>query len=118
MSYSLYTFFWPLFSLLLGGLQITAAVLLLRERGSGPWLMLIGSVISTVGNVAIQIFPTLISDGPYATLRALYSFITFGSLSFAIGLLLHTLRRRALGNRIAELEAILAATHGERADRP
>ncbi len=123
MSYSLYSFIWPLIALLFGGLQITAAALLLRERGSGSWLMLIGGIVSVVGHVAIPIivffFNSGGSDPIVSTLFVvLPSFATLGSLIFAIGLLLHALRRRALGSRIAELESILAATHEARADRP
>ncbi len=44
-------------------------------------------------------------------LIATWSVRTLGSLLFGIGLLLHALHRRAQGNRIAELEAILAAHH-------
>ena len=118
MSYSLYSLVWPLFALLLGGLQITAAALLLRERGSGPWLMLIGGVISTIVNCALPIIVIFFnSGGPYpivsTIMRSLSSFSTLGSLLFGIGLLLHALRRRALGNRIAELEAILATRRNQ-----
>ena len=114
MSYSLSYFIGPLISLLLGGLQITAAVLLLRERGSGPWLMLVGGMISMVGHAALPIVVTDLNfKGPYWTVTVLSSLGTLGSLLFGIGLLLHALQRRALGNRIAELEAILAARHGE-----
>lgn len=122
MTYSLASIIWPLTALLIGGLQITAAALLLRERGNGPWLMLIGGVISVLGRLgqfAIQIVGTaLASDFSYSTILSLSSFSTLGTLLFSIGLLLHALRRRALGSRIAELEAILAATHDARADRP
>lgn len=114
MSTTLHSLIWPLLALLLGGLQITAAALLLRERGSGPWLMMIGGVIGLVGHIAILITSRLPSSyNTLPTLLALSSFVSLGSLLFGIGLLLHVLRRRALGNRIAELEAILAARMGE-----
>ncbi|MES2921518.1 MAG: hypothetical protein V4819_08230 [Verrucomicrobiota bacterium] len=113
MSYNLYAvYIWPLIALLIGGLQITAAVLLLREHGSGPWLMLIGGGMTVTGHVAIAVARFGSSFNAYPAIRALGSFATLGSLLFGIGLLLHALRRRALGNRIAELEAILAAHLG------
>ena len=109
MSYSIYSFIWPLVGLLFGGLEITAAVFLLRERGGGPWLMLIGSGIAVVGRVAIPfMLPVINPSDHFLTYTAVSSFATLGSLTFGIGLLLHALQRRALGNRIAELEAILA----------
>ena len=113
MSHSLYSIIVPLVSLLLGGLQLTAAVFLLRERGSGPWLMLIGGSISVVLTVALQILPLVLSPNNMPTYLVISAFATLGSLLFGIGLLLHALQRRALGHRIAELEAILAATHGK-----
>ena len=114
MSYSLSYLIWPLLSLLLGGLQITAAVFLLRERGWGPWLMLIGSGIAVGGSVAFRIMVLVMtSSNKVQVYTAVSSLTTLGSLLFGIGLLLHALQRRAQGNRIAELEAILAATHGE-----
>ena len=113
MSHSFYFIIEPLISLLLGGLQITAAVLLLRERGCGPWLMLIGGGISVVLPVALQILSRVLSPNNMPIYMVISAFGTLGSLLFGIGLLLHALQRRALGNRIADLEAILAARHGE-----
>lgn len=114
MSYSLYSYIWPLISLLLGGLQITSAVILLRERGYGPWLMLVGSGITVVANVAVRIMMLVMSSSnKFQTFTAVSSFSILGSLLFGIGLLLHALQRRGQGNRIAELEAILASRLGE-----
>jgi hypothetical protein len=114
MSYSLYTWIWPLTALLFGGLQITAATLLLRERGSGPWLMLIGGGMTLTIHVAVPLVSRFQNSfNSYPAIFVLTAFATLGSLLFGIGLLLHALQRRGLGNRIAELEAILAARHGE-----
>jgi hypothetical protein len=114
MSYSLYSYIWPLIALVLGALQITAAVLLLPERGSGPWMMLIGGGMTVTVHIAEPLLARLqSSSNPYSAIYALTSFATLGSLLFGVGLLLHALQRRAQGNRIAELEAILAAHLGE-----
>jgi len=74
---------------------------------------LIGGSISVVVPVALQILSRVLSPNNMPTYMVISAFATLGSLLFGIGLLLHALQRRALGNRIAELEAILVATHGE-----
>lgn len=95
-----------------GALNITSAVILLRDRHVGPWLMLAGSGIALVGQVAstlCQIF--LIRPGNFKIewFTAIGAFSALGTLLFAIGLLLHALHQRGKANRIAELEAILAS---------
>lgn len=115
MSHSIplvsYLWLWLLISILLAGLQITAAVLLLRERGAGPWLMLCGGVISVLGPSVSAIGSLMGGQSSEPMVITTSSLRIFGSLLFGIGLLLHALHRRAQGNRIAELEAILAARH-------
>ena len=108
---SLMMYLWPLLSLLFGALQVTAAILLLRERGMGPWMMLCGSVIGLIGSVGssgFSILSRLYSIMEVGNIMILLSFVSaFGHLLFTIGLLLYALQRRALANRITELEAIL-----------
>ena len=113
MSYSLLTFLpWLLISFVLAALHITSAVILLRERHSGPWLMLAGSATALLGQIASMVVQAFLMQSrsgppPVAWLSATSSLSSLGSLLFAIGLLLHALRQRGKANRIAELEAIL-----------
>jgi hypothetical protein len=111
---NLLQFAWLAFALLFGGLQITASILLLRERGIGPWLMLIGAVISVGGHVASQVFVVFfLNSGRLGIgsrgqiLSVISGFSALGSLLFVGGLLLFALTRRSLAQRIAELESIL-----------
>ncbi len=101
---------WLLFTLLIGATQITAAILLLRERHMGPWMMLIGGIIALIGSVGNQLlwlFRLTSTGSSVAIVNATSAFSALGHLAFAIGLLLHALRRRALAIRIVQLEAIL-----------
>ena len=117
MSYSILTFLpWLLISLVLAALHITSAVILLRERHSGPWLMLAGSATALLGQiasmvVAIVLMRTHSGSPPFACITAASSLAYLGALVFAIGLLLHALRQRGKANRTAELEAILNSRH-------
>ncbi|RYD17613.1 MAG: hypothetical protein EOP88_25650 [Verrucomicrobiaceae bacterium] len=111
-SLSFLTIIWSLLALLLGAMQITIAILLLKEKGAGPKLMLAGAVASILGNVgsaSMSFLADLLNSGDSAI--ALYWIVSavsaLGALLFTIGLLLNVLRRRALTTRIAELEAIL-----------
>lgn len=111
-SLSFLTIIWSLLALLLGAMQITIAILLLKEKGAGPKLMLAGAVASILGNVgsaSMSFLADLLNSGDSA--MALYWIVSavsaLGALLFTIGLLLNVLRRRALTTRIAELEAIL-----------
>ena len=96
--------------LLIGGLNVTSAVILLRERHPGPWMMLAGSAIALVGQTSTLVMQFLLtrhSDFDFKWRLAGTAFGTLGALTFAIGLLLHALHLRGKANRITELEAIL-----------
>jgi heme/copper-type cytochrome/quinol oxidase subunit 1 len=98
---------------------IAAAVLFLRERAAGAWVMLAGAIVALIGFSIPQIVYVAISflgaDRVSAPVESLmyYSvwtwFSTAGSLVFAVGLFLVALRRRGLAQRIAELETLLDA---------
>ena len=98
-------------------MYIASSVLLLRERASGPWLMLAGSALSVVGmlaSLALQIYVTRVSvtwvrDFYDNAILAVASLSSLGALLFAIGLLLHALRQKTKANRVAELEGIIAS---------
>lgn len=102
---------WFLAALLICGLHIASAVILLRERHAGPWLMLAGSAISLVGQAGVmvlQLFPLRRNGGiDFQRIQAASAFSALGALMFAIGLLLVALHLRGRANRVAELEMIL-----------
>jgi hypothetical protein len=102
---------WILFGLLHGGLLVASSVLLLRERHHSAWLMLAGSVTTTVGSIASYLIPLMMTfNGASPTMQiyqAVSALSALGALTFAIGLLLHVLQRRGQAARIAELELIL-----------
>jgi hypothetical protein len=102
-------FAWLFFTLLLSAAQIVAAVLLLRDRGAGPLMMLIGSVMSLIGGCASHLV-WIVLHRPFETLRVVGSVASgiggLGSLLFVAGLLIFALQRRALQARIAELERV------------
>jgi len=116
-GFSLFTLVWPLLALLLGALEICIAVMLLKEEGAGPKLMLGGAITGLLGNLAFNAVPFLgavIDTG--APVQVIYT-VTWaltgiGATLFTLGLLLYVLRRRALATRIAELEAILGSRDG------
>lgn len=105
---------WILMSVLIIGLNIASAVLLLKEKHAGTWLMLVGGIVSllgVLGNFAVQLMMFFRSGDIELAVRWLTpmgALSGLGSLLFAIGLLLHALRERGKASRIAELEAILA----------
>ena len=112
MSYSLLSIVpWLLSGLLVGGLNIATAVILLRERHTGPWLMLAGSAITLMGQASVIVFQFfVIRSRPGLNLQwmlASSAFSALGALLFAIGLLLFALHLRGRANRVAELEQIL-----------
>ncbi len=77
-------------------------------------IMLIGAVTGMLGNLsstAASFLGSLFSgsDSAMTIYTATWGLTVLGAMGFTIGLLLHTLRRRALDNRISELEAILAS---------
>ncbi|MEO5912784.1 MAG: hypothetical protein ABIS50_01015 [Luteolibacter sp.] len=90
-------------------IQIAACVLLLRERSAATWMMIVGTVISTLGKLgsltSLVTWWRMTGQGYYTIV---YATVSFGSLLFLAGLLLYAMQRRALAHRIAELEAILA----------
>jgi uncharacterized BrkB/YihY/UPF0761 family membrane protein len=112
---------WLLATMLINFAQIIAAVLLLRERHIGAWLMFSGSVITLIGSLILQagfsfLFERMgIRSPSYESIITVVSSFTYlGAFLFAIGLLLHALRLRGRADRIAELEAILQAQHQQR----
>lgn len=112
VSFSFLSLAWPLLAILLGSLEISIAVLLLREKGPGPKLMLGGAIMGLLGNLSkLGAMFMMNQSGNFseAAYAATWSLTALGSLLFTIGLLLFTLHRRALTNRITELEAILAS---------
>lgn len=100
---SLMMYLWPLLSLMIGALQVTAAIVLLRERGMAPWMMLIGSVIGVVSGVGSSVFAVVLSrqvpTGVGSILMAMSAFAWGGHLLFSIGLLLYALQRRLLAGK-------------------
>jgi hypothetical protein len=100
-------------------LQVSVAILLLRERGAPSWTMLLGSILNgacilvrwfTV-NFAFggDALPDPANETLIAFLRLLSPLELSGTSVFLVGLLHFALRRRNLSARIAELEQILAA---------
>lgn len=117
-SNTLIEYFWLGFNILYYILQITAAFVLFRERSGSTWMILIGSLLSGVFGVCSRLFFHILQVtrlpkwSPetimlYGNLSAFV--IAFGGMLFIAGLILYTLRRRALSARIAELEQIIAA---------
>jgi len=101
----------------ISALSITASVLFLRERSTGPWLMLVGSIIFAVCLLPKVIYVSISFFG-VATNEMLEGVMYFtiwnwlaisGSMLFTLGLLLTALRRRGLSKRITELEMLLEA---------
>lgn len=109
-------FVWIIATLLSGGLQVTAAVLLLRHRGAGPILMLGGAGLGMLTSIASQITVFignargLWGEGETVSLHQIITLLGLVSticwLIFSAGLLIFALQRRALRNRIDELERI------------
>jgi hypothetical protein len=113
MSYSIFSNFWPLFALLNAGLQIAASVLLIRDRGWIPWLMLVGAALSTLGQfsglITHFLFPAFSRNSNFMIYEVSNSVTFLGLLLFSLGLLVYALHRRRQADRVAELEAILAS---------
>lgn len=102
---------WLLFGLVIGAVQIIAAVLLLRDRGTGPWLMLAGAVISLLSSIGGRLFVMFAVRRLSAPeIPVIYQIISgiggLGTILFTAGLLIFVLQRRALRTRIDELEHI------------
>jgi hypothetical protein len=116
-SFGLLHYFWLAINILFCLLQILAAVLLFRERGTNGWMMLIGGVLSGITTLTLLIVDIFheVSALPvgWATINryrnVLGTMATCGQFVFLVGLVLYALRRRAQIHRIAELEQIIAA---------
>ncbi len=112
---------WFLTTFIIGGIYITTAVILLKERHFSAWLMLAGSCISLLGQIgSMAISFNLMNSGKpnFEFIIAISGFSYLGALLFAIGLLLHALHLRGKSNRIQELEAILASLQERGAHAP
>jgi hypothetical protein len=101
-----------LLGLLISGSLLAASVLLIREGGPGPKLMVCGAVFSLLAPVVARTMVFWMNhqgsfDGNFYL--ATVSITTVGPLLFAIGFLLFALGRRRLAGRVAELESILSA---------
>lgn len=109
--YSLMSYLLPMLAILLGALEIWIALLLWREKGPGPKVMLAGALMGILGNLSGPVVLFLASPGKFneAAYTAAWSLATLGAMMFTIGLLLHALHRRSLSSRIRELETILAS---------
>lgn len=109
MSYEIVPIIHMLISVICFAAQITAALYLLPDKGSGPWLVLVGSVVTMIGMVGAWFVPYF-SPGPlnltYINLMAPVVVIC-GSLISCSGWLMYALHRRGQRNRVAELEAII-----------
>ncbi|MBX3741934.1 MAG: hypothetical protein KF712_13140 [Akkermansiaceae bacterium] len=108
--------------LALGG-AICASVVFLREKGAGPRIMLVGSILSLTGMIpqALTQFIDYRANKGYEPLElpqvvyfTFWNWLpTASALVFAGGLLMTAFQRRGLSKRIAELESILSV-NGQR----
>ncbi len=100
-------------SLLVGhALMVAIAILLLKERGIAPKIILTGALLH-VGSGVVQSFPNQINpliQGSNSFPMFWIAFVSAssgGRILFFAGLLLFVLQRRALRRRNEELESIL-----------
>lgn len=97
--------------LLISGLNITAAICLMKEKHIGVILMLVGGVIALIMQIVSYVMPYFFKYSHPFDFNSVWlvqiSLSFIGPLIFSIGLLLHALHQRGKANRIAELEAIL-----------
>lgn len=111
---------WLFLALIVAVLQITAAVILLKDRHMGAWLILTGAVTLFLPVLGSNILMFVLNKGNVsldlisAMARSIGTLSFLGSLLIALGLLLHALRQRAKANRIAELEMIIADLQKQR----
>jgi hypothetical protein len=100
------------FLVLCSATQATAAIILLRNRGVGQWIILGGSVITLAGLFAFLLLPVYLRSSRYAAAHEIYyipwAMIALGLMLSCVGLLLYAFDRRREIDRVAELEAILA----------
>lgn len=93
-------------------------MIFLRDKGSGPKIMLIGSILSFIGMApkgmeqVINYYSRNGYEPPELSGALYYTFWnwlpTTAGLVFAAGLLITALQRRGLSKRITELECILS----------
>jgi hypothetical protein len=105
--------------LLAVGGAVGASVVFLREKGAGPKIMLVGSLLSLVGMIPqglSQLIDYRADKGveplelPQLVYYTFWNWLpTASALVFAVGLLMTALQRRSLAKRIGELETILSA---------
>jgi hypothetical protein len=106
--------------LLAAGCAIFASVVFLREAAAGPRIMLVGSILLSVGMIpqALTQFIDYRANKGYEPLElpqivyfTFWNWLpTTSALVFAVGLLMTAYQRRGLSKRITELESILS-TH-------
>jgi len=109
--------YWPYaFSLLIGLLQVFAAIFFFQDRHASTWLALIGSLMGApiaFINLVIGLITRSYHSEPRrdldSAMQALSYVSAMGLIMFASGILWIALRRRALASRIAELEQIIEA---------
>src|SRR5262245_23427714 len=102
MSFFQLSLLWPLLYFANIGINITAVVILLKERHLAAWLMLLGSLfvlpsfiiylgnlLSATGLMGSNVSKNLLQWSPLA--ETLYALPGLGAFIFAIGLLLHAL---------------------------
>lgn len=109
-------FVWLAVTLLTGGLQITAAVLFLRHRGAGPWMMLGGAslaVLIGIGHHSILFIANarnLWDDAGGISLHQVLTTVslagTFAHVLFAVGLVITAIRLRGISLHVENLESI------------
>lgn len=105
---------WFVISGMVAALNITSAVILLKDRHIGAWLMLGGSGVSLlglVGHFSMQIVMLLgTADSGRIKLFTVMSSVSYlGAVLFSVGLLLHALYQKSKTNRVTELEAIITS---------
>ena len=113
LGYSQWFFFAG--SVLIAVMQITASVILVREKALGTYLMLGGAIGAVIGAIGTYTYFFLsissLGNGWETTMQIQMTFsgvALLGSLTFFSGLLLHALRRQAIAQRLMQLEAIMA----------
>jgi hypothetical protein len=111
-------FVWIAVALIGGALQITAAALLLRHRGMGPWIMMITGCLSLLLSIAHH---SLLFIGnarqlwgqdnpiPFHNIMQSLGFAnSFMWILFSAGLLVTAISLRGVSARLADIENIVA----------
>lgn len=108
MSSDLLNYLWGALGLLSASIQIIATVLLLKERMGAVWMMFVGAIVGALLSLYFLFGSRLTASSQ--NIGLLVQAVSWvGWMSFTLGLLWFALKRRAMANRIAELEAILQA---------